>query len=70
MFLHVNSGLRSDWADAKTNMSIRWVHRSFVGFVIGQHIKWKQLIYFEEYSEKQWNFGNTYSKNPINLDTA
>ena len=31
-FLHVDSEDRSDWADAKADLSLRWAHRSFCWF--------------------------------------
>ena len=47
----------SDWADAQADLSLRWVHRSFVGFVM----LW--LIYqigleAHERSEKYWSCKN------------
>ena len=34
MLLHADSEDWSDWADAKADLSLRWVHTHFVGFVM------------------------------------
>ena len=34
MFLHADSEDWSDWADAKADLSLRWAHSHFVGFVM------------------------------------
>ena len=33
-FLHADSEDWSDWADAQANLSLRWAHSHFVGFVM------------------------------------
>ena len=33
-FLHADSEDWSDWADAQADLSLRWAHTHFVGFVI------------------------------------
>ena len=40
MFLHADSEVWSDWADAKADLSLRWAHSHFVGFVTRQLIYW------------------------------
>ena len=38
-----------DWADAQADLSLRWAHSHFVGFVMSQlilKIKWQSFIYF------------------------
>ena len=37
-FLHADSEDWSDWADAKADLSLRWAHSQFVGFVISRLI--------------------------------
>ena len=38
-FLHAYSEDWSDWADAQADLSLRWVHSHFVGFVMSR-LKW------------------------------
>ena len=35
-FLHADSEDWSDWADAQSDLSVRWAHSHFVGFVMSQ----------------------------------
>ena len=35
-FLHADSEDWSDWADAQTDLSLRWAHTHFVGFVMSR----------------------------------
>ena len=37
--------LWSDWADAQADLSLRWVHTHFVGFVMSW-LKWKKCIWW------------------------
>ena len=38
-FLHADGEDWSDWADAQTDLSLRWAHTHFVGFVMSR-LKW------------------------------
>ena len=40
--------LWSDWADAQTDLSLRWVHSHFVGFVMSR------LIWYFQFYMKRW----------------
>ena len=42
--------LWSDWADAQADLSLRWAHSHFVGFVMRRLISWK----WDRHS-RQWN---------------
>ena len=37
--------LWSDWADAQADLSLRWVHSHFVGFVMRRLILFQQVLY-------------------------
>ena len=37
-----HSELWSDWADAQADLSLRWAHSHFVGFVMRQLILWEK----------------------------
>ena len=37
-FLHADSEDWSDWADAQADLSLRWAHTHFVGFVMSRLI--------------------------------
>ena len=39
-FLHADSEDRSGWADAQADLSLRWVHSHFVGFVMSRVISY------------------------------
>ena len=42
-FLHVDSEDWSDWADAQADLSLRWAHSHFVGFVMSQLTWWDKM---------------------------
>ena len=50
--------LWSDWADAQADLSLRWVHNHFVGFVMRRLTCWPALVVFLKLLEtsvaKQW----------------
>ena len=41
--LSAQRGLWSDWADVQTDLSLRWSHTHFVGFVMSRLILWPHL---------------------------
>ena len=56
--------LWSDWADAKADLSFRWAHTHFVGFVMSR------LIYSLMGSQRRglWLYGPTWLKKPRYLE--
>ena len=48
--LSVQQRLWSDWVDAQADLSLHWVHRSFVGFVM------RQLVFLRKLGSDWWCF--------------
>ena len=57
-FLHANSEDWSDWEDAQAELSLRWAHSPFVGFVMRRLILFQHFIHSVAMATKQtrkWN---------------